>query len=63
MAKGLSSGSWIVRPSSDDENVEDDARRGHARDNGCDSDVDLPKVAREGTARSINGNKSITQSK
>jgi len=30
-----------------DENVEDDAKRGETKDNGCDGDIDRPEVTRE----------------
>ena len=33
----------------DDEKVEDDTKRSNAKDNGCDSDIDLPQIAREST--------------
>jgi hypothetical protein len=33
----------------DDENVEDHAERCHTDDDGCDGNVDLPKIAGEGT--------------
>ena len=38
------------RACDDDEDIEEETERGHSEDNGCDGDIDLPKIAGEGTS-------------
>ena len=39
------------RACDDGKNIEEDAKRGHPDDNGCDGGVDLPKIAGEGAGK------------